>query len=224
MKLFSKEEDEIVYTVTIKNVLQFELAINYVGIGMSFRQTVEAIQKAKDRMKMTKLWRAKLISMSSDGENTMTGYHAGIITHIIACVENKVLRIWCAPHQMDIVIKAAAMVAKSLLITQQEIAIVQNLLGMIITMFGIEIILLGEGDVREGSLHVSVEAIVDHIENQGSFPRNCYWHLEADDQQDVVDHIAKYAIALVTSLQSVKAGWDNTNYATEKDAPLMMPT
>jgi len=37
MKLFSKEEDEIVYTTMIKNVLRFELAIDYVGIGMSFQ-------------------------------------------------------------------------------------------------------------------------------------------------------------------------------------------
>ncbi|CAK9216558.1 unnamed protein product [Sphagnum troendelagicum] len=55
MKLFSKEEDEIDYTMTIKNVLRFELAINYVGIGMSFRQMAEAIQKAKDRTKTAKL-------------------------------------------------------------------------------------------------------------------------------------------------------------------------
>jgi hypothetical protein len=55
MKLSSKEEDEIVYTVTIKNVLWFELAINYAGIGMSFRQSAEAIQKAKDRMKTVTL-------------------------------------------------------------------------------------------------------------------------------------------------------------------------
>ncbi len=37
MKLFSKEEDEIVYTMMIKNVLRFELTIDYVGIGMSFQ-------------------------------------------------------------------------------------------------------------------------------------------------------------------------------------------
>lgn len=58
----------------------------------------------------------------------------------------------------------------------------QNLFGTIITMFGIEIVLLSEGDVLEGSLHISAEAIVDHIENQGSFPQDCYWRLEGDDQ------------------------------------------
>jgi hypothetical protein len=52
-------------------------------------------------------WCVKQIGMSSDGENTMMGHHAGVVTRIVACAENKVLRIWCAPHQMDIVVKAA---------------------------------------------------------------------------------------------------------------------
>jgi len=36
-------------------------------------------------------WRTKLISMSSDGENTMIGRHTGLVTRMIACVENPVL-------------------------------------------------------------------------------------------------------------------------------------
>ncbi|CAK9269021.1 unnamed protein product [Sphagnum jensenii] len=52
-------------------------------------------------------WRAKLIDMSSDGKNTMTGRHTGLVTHMIACTENPVLRIWCALHQMDLVITSA---------------------------------------------------------------------------------------------------------------------
>jgi hypothetical protein len=38
-------------------------------------------------------WRAKLIGMSSDGENTMTGHYTGLVTRMIACAENPVLRI-----------------------------------------------------------------------------------------------------------------------------------
>jgi hypothetical protein len=91
-------------------------------------------------------------------------------------------------------------------------------------MFGIKIVLSGEGNVLEGLLHVLAEAIVDHIENQGSFPRDCYRHLEGDDQQDVVNHIAKYAIALVMGLQFVKTKQDDANCATEKAALTVMPT
>ncbi|CAM6071463.1 unnamed protein product [Sphagnum tenellum] len=52
-------------------------------------------------------WRAKLIGMSSNGKNTMTGRHTGVVTCMITCVENPVLRIWCALHQIDLVVKSA---------------------------------------------------------------------------------------------------------------------
>jgi hypothetical protein len=55
MKLFEKNEEEPLYTATIKNIVHFELAIDHVSIGMSFRQVAGAIQHAKDRMKMSKL-------------------------------------------------------------------------------------------------------------------------------------------------------------------------
>jgi hypothetical protein len=203
MRLFEKIEEETHYTATIKNVMRFELAIDHVSIGMSFRQVAGAIQHAKFRTKMSKLsgindlivgqyvrvlvatnlqaiadmldddmawafslagdgsthrgqpffdlrvriclkgrlhnlhlvaipmferrtalnifsmlakfldalyskWRSKLIGMSSDGENTMTGRHAGLVTRIVACAENPVLRIWCPPHQIDLVVKSSS--------------------------------------------------------------------------------------------------------------------
>jgi hypothetical protein len=51
-------------------------------------------------------WRSKLIGVSINGENTMTGRHAGVLTHVIACADKNVLRIWCTPHQINIVVKA----------------------------------------------------------------------------------------------------------------------
>jgi hypothetical protein len=202
MKLLCKKDDALVYIVTIKDCLRFDLAMDYVGIGLSFRQTATAIQKAKDRTKTAKLislndyivgqythvlvivalqqialildnesvwamslagdgsmhraqsffdlrlrvcyrsdlvnlhlvalpmferhsamnifnliakfmdalynkWRSKLIGVSTDGENTMTGRHADVVTHLVACADNNVLRIWCTPHQINIVVKAA---------------------------------------------------------------------------------------------------------------------
>jgi len=53
-------------------------------------------------------WCAKLIGVSTDGENTMTGRHADVVTRLVDCADNDVLRIWCAPHQIDIVVKATA--------------------------------------------------------------------------------------------------------------------
>jgi hypothetical protein len=55
MKLFEQNEEEPHYTATIKNIVRFELAIDRVSIGMSFRQVAGAIQHAKDRTKMSKL-------------------------------------------------------------------------------------------------------------------------------------------------------------------------
>jgi hypothetical protein len=418
MKLFCKKDDAPVYTVTIKDCLRFNLAMDYVGIGLSFRQTAVAIQKAKDRMKTTKLiglndcivgqytrvlvavalqqialilgdesvwamslagdgsthrgqsffdlrlrvcyrgdlvnlhlvalpmferhsavnifnliakfmdamyskWRSKLIGVSTDGENTMIGRHAGIVTRLIACADNNVLRIWCAPHQIDIVVKAAVkaidngvwvkqvytfsiflraqdnliiemnvkcpkktnrwahlgrllnfyisyrrllleytqnkqpelmpsdlwwiityavalaidsinitlvhLQARSLLIAQQE-TLVQNLIGTIIAMLNIEVD-SADGDdalddgkyVQQDSLRIPTVTIVNHIENQGSFSHDCYERLEEGDQQDVIKHIAMYAMALVAGLRSVKAERDSENRASERDVPPVLP-
>jgi hypothetical protein len=53
-------------------------------------------------------WRGKLIGMSSDGKNMMTGRHTSLVTRMIACTENPVLCIWCVLHQIDMVVKSAA--------------------------------------------------------------------------------------------------------------------
>jgi hypothetical protein len=406
--------------VTIKDCFRFDLAMDYVGIGLSFRQTAASIQKAKDRTKTTKLiglndciinstrtswslvavvlqqialildnesvwamslagdgsthrgqsffdlrlricyrgdlvnlhlvalpmferhsamnifnliakfmdalyskWHSKLIGVSTDGGNTMTGHHAGVVTRLVACADNNVLQIWCTPHHINIVVKAAVeaidngvwvkqvymfsvflrvqdnliikmnvkclkktnrwahlgrllnfylsyrrpfleythnkqpelmpsnlwwiityavasaidsinitlvqLQARSLLIAQQE-TLVQNLIGMIIAMFDIKVDgATGENTlddntyVQQDSLRIPTVAIVNHIKNQGSFSRDYYEHLEEGDQQDVIKHIAMYAMALVAGLQSVKAERDNDNRASERNVPPVLP-
>jgi hypothetical protein len=52
-------------------------------------------------------WRVKLLNTSSDNENTMTRHHAGFVTRIAWCAEFNVLRVWCAPHQIDIIVKSS---------------------------------------------------------------------------------------------------------------------
>ena len=52
-------------------------------------------------------WRAKLIGMSSDGKNTLKGLHRGIFSRMVAIAENPVLRIWCVPQQIELVVKLA---------------------------------------------------------------------------------------------------------------------
>jgi hypothetical protein len=51
------------------------------------------------------MWHDKLISVNNDGENTMIGCHGGLVTLLKKEATDNILRVWCAPHQMDIVIK-----------------------------------------------------------------------------------------------------------------------
>jgi hypothetical protein len=50
-------------------------------------------------------WRDKLFSVSSDGENTMTGRHSGVQSLLEQQATNSILRIVCVPYQWDLVIK-----------------------------------------------------------------------------------------------------------------------
>ncbi|CAM6064809.1 unnamed protein product [Sphagnum tenellum] len=72
--------------------------------------------------------------------------------------------------------------------------------------------------MQQGFLCIPAVEIVNHIENQGSFARDCYKCLEAADQQDVINHIATYAMALIVGLHSVKAERDGNNRVLDKYA------
>jgi hypothetical protein len=56
---------------------------------------------------VTMIWRAKLMSVSINGENTMTRFHHGVVIRLEQATEFLVLCIWCVPHQIDIIIKNA---------------------------------------------------------------------------------------------------------------------
>ncbi|CAK9252169.1 unnamed protein product [Sphagnum jensenii] len=51
------------------------------------------------------LWRYKLINVGTDGETTMVGRLNNLVTRMAHKAEHHVLRIWCPPHQMDVVVK-----------------------------------------------------------------------------------------------------------------------
>ncbi|CAM6036431.1 unnamed protein product [Sphagnum compactum] len=136
-------------------------------------------------------WCDKLIGVSSNGENTMTGRHSGFVTCMVRSASNKVLHVWCTPHQIDILVKASTKsildgswikfaYSWSLLLAQQEQHI-QMLIDTIMTMFSIEMIKeLNEGN-NEGAgdyvnfeqWRINVDSIIAHIEDQGSFPQKC---------------------------------------------------
>jgi hypothetical protein len=50
---------------------------------------------------------AKLIYIASDGEKPTTGRTVGVVTLLECQCTNPVLRVWCEPHQLDLVVKKA---------------------------------------------------------------------------------------------------------------------
>ncbi|ETP33409.1 hypothetical protein F442_18063 [Phytophthora nicotianae P10297] len=52
-------------------------------------------------------WSGLLVGVSTDGENTMTGRIKGLATRIAAATTGqKIIRVWCGLHQLDLVMKA----------------------------------------------------------------------------------------------------------------------
>jgi hypothetical protein len=51
------------------------------------------------------LWCRKLINVGTDGEPTMVRRLNSLVTRMAREVEHHFLRIWCLPHQMDVIVK-----------------------------------------------------------------------------------------------------------------------
>jgi hypothetical protein len=49
-----------------------------------------------------------VIGISSDGKNTMTCRIQGAVTRLGSQATNKVVRVWCIPHQMDIEVRGGS--------------------------------------------------------------------------------------------------------------------
>ncbi len=49
-------------------------------------------------------WTRKLIGVTMDGEKTNMGHRNGVQVRMVRRAEFKVVQIWCAPHQLDLVV------------------------------------------------------------------------------------------------------------------------
>ncbi|CAK9224790.1 unnamed protein product [Sphagnum troendelagicum] len=72
-------------------------------------------------------------------------------------------------------------------------------------------------------MRILFDAIIDHIRDQGSFAIACYNDLDADNKNDIIRTVARYAISLVIGLMGVKAKHDGNNMRLESDAPPVLP-
>jgi len=93
-------------------------------------------------------------------------------------------------------------------------------------MFCVEIVQENDDNaqyVSVESMRILVDAILEHIRNQGLFAIAYYNNLDADDKNDIIRTVATYAISLVTGLMGVKAERDGNNMRLKNDTPPMLP-
>jgi hypothetical protein len=94
-------------------------------------------------------------------------------------------------------------------------------------MFCVEIVQENDDNAQYmsvGLMRILVDAIVEHIHDQGSFVITCYNDLDKDNKNDIIHTVATYAISLVTGLMGVKAERDGDNMRLENNTPLVLPT
>ena len=50
-------------------------------------------------------WKEKIIGVTTDGASNMTGCHVGVVTQIARLSNKGFFRIWCAAHQLDLIVQ-----------------------------------------------------------------------------------------------------------------------
>ena len=66
-------------------------------------------------------------------------------------------------------------------------------------------------------------ALVEHIEDQGSFPMQCFARLNYDEKTDVLEQVAAYAVKLVKGIGAVQAERDGYKLPRVWEAPAVIP-
>jgi hypothetical protein len=296
--------------------------LHLVAIPMFVRHTAlntfVLIEKMLDALSGV-TWRSKILSVSTDGENTMTGRFNGVVTRLERASKYPLLRIWCAPHQIDLVIKNATALLQDgdwidyvykwcvhlrrqdklvidmngvqcpkktnrwahlnrtlgfyityrrkivehtnahpkftsptttwwiitlalapsvsvinnsvVKLQNQQLIIVQQ--KQIIDALKIDLLdmfkVVAKDNIQDadyyidGDWGVARKNIVEFIYDQGSFSKQCFIDLNPDDQSDVVQQIARYAVNVIVGLDRVKAERDSDNIASEHEAPPVLP-
>ncbi len=70
---------------------------------------------------------------------------------------------------------------------------------------------------------MTIASIKGYIEDQGSWARDAFSALSAEDQDAVIHNIAIFSLTLVNELCQVQAKWDSNNEAAMTEVSLVMP-
>ena len=78
-----------------------------IAIPMFSRHTAENVFRLVSRFLdiLYPSWRTELIELGSDGANVTIGEYNGVLTKLEQQVQHKIYRVWCALHQLDLVMK-----------------------------------------------------------------------------------------------------------------------
>eukprot|EP00171_Calliarthron_tuberculosum_P002636 IDg2636t1 len=78
------------------------------AIPLFHRKTADIIFTASSKLLdvIAPKWKTQLVGVSTDGERTMTGRLSGVATRIQEVADDGVVRVWCALHQLDLVVQA----------------------------------------------------------------------------------------------------------------------
>ncbi|ETV79548.1 hypothetical protein H257_06813 [Aphanomyces astaci] len=131
---------------------------------------------------------------------TKANTHFQDVTHMVATDDNPVLKIWCAQHQIDLVVKQAA----ECVLAHREAGIARQ--RTLTAMLNLTIVDQGESDHEK---HESFKSM--------RIP--CYNDLIPDEQAVVTREIVKYTITVIRGLMSIQAERDDANKPLQTDAP-----
>ncbi|KAH9245472.1 hypothetical protein BASA81_017039 [Batrachochytrium salamandrivorans] len=180
---------------------------------------------------LSPIWRDKVILISSDGENTMTGHHGGVVTLLEQECLNPVLRIMVCPAPAEHCGQERdAWLQSSDLIISQQRKFLSNLMVELAGSFNMQStsdIQLDELDhttiIVRGNWLVEKESVIMHIHDQGSWVRDLHSSLSDFDQQSTLEEVATFAFCIVANGLQIQAERDSNNNARELEAPPVMP-
>ena len=166
------------------------------------------------------LWRAKLVSVSTDGASSMTGSSQGVVTRLEKKAQHKMYRVWCGIHQLDLVMKHAyrdVMDGEFNKIMFQLIEYLQeldHLSATLSTWIVIESCNAGFDNNTHyifGRWAVSYQNIINYIFDRGIFIQDIDNTLSIELQAQVTTIVSKLVIEIFDGIANIQAERNSDN-------------